>query len=141
MSAPVKFRAWDSLEKRFTTSENENQGHYTLSLDGSFLNLQNGSGDDEYAIQAFIGLLDINGKEIYGGDIVRFIPLIPTETSGYAVVDWEGNLETVKSPRWGLRFISQNKGFSDNMRGILEIVGNVFETSFDKINALAPTPS
>jgi hypothetical protein len=66
-----KFRVWDKLEQRFIYPDKGYQGHYTLSLDGKFHNLQNGSGGNEYDVQQFLGILDANMKEIYEGDVVK----------------------------------------------------------------------
>ena len=68
-----KFRVWDKLEKRFTYPDKGYQGHYTLSLDGKFQNLKNGSGGDEYDVQQFLGILDANMKEVFEGDVVKGI--------------------------------------------------------------------
>jgi len=68
-----KFRVWDRLEQRFVYADKGYQGHYTLSLDGKFHNLQNGSGGDEYDVQQFLGILDANMKEIFEGDVVKGI--------------------------------------------------------------------
>jgi hypothetical protein len=65
-----KFRVWDKLEQRFIYPDKGYQGHYTLSLDGKFHNLQNGSGGNEYDVQQSLGILDKNMKEIYEGDVV-----------------------------------------------------------------------
>jgi hypothetical protein len=67
-----KFRVWDKLEQRFVYPDKGYQGHYTLSLNGKFHNLQNGSGGEEYDVQQFLGILDANMKEIYEGDVVKF---------------------------------------------------------------------
>ena len=68
-----KFRVWDRLEQRFIYPDKGYQGHYTLSLDGKFQNLQNGSGGNEYDVQQFLGILDKNMKEVYEGDVVKGI--------------------------------------------------------------------
>lgn len=56
----LKFRAWDKLTKTFIYPDKGYQGHYALTLNGKFHNLQNGSGGDEYEVQQS-GFLDRGG--------------------------------------------------------------------------------
>ncbi len=72
MNRQLKFRAWDKLAKQFTYPDKGYQGHYVLTLNGRFQNLQNGSGGDEYIVQQFTGFKDIDMKEIYEGDNIEF---------------------------------------------------------------------
>jgi hypothetical protein len=71
MSRVLKFRAWDKLNKSFIYSDKGYQGHYVLTLDGKFQNLQNGSGGDEYVVQQYSNKKDNFGKEIYEGDLIE----------------------------------------------------------------------
>jgi len=113
-----KFRVWDRLEQRFIYADKGYQGHYTLSLDGKFHNLQNGSGGNEHDVQQFLGILDANMKEIYEGDVVKGIyGLEGLEIMGEVryscdlcayVVDWHHEISNIQLDT-------------------LEIVGNIVE--------------
>ena len=43
----LKFRVYDTLDKRYIKCDEGYQGHYVLSLKGEFHNLLNGSGGKE----------------------------------------------------------------------------------------------
>jgi uncharacterized phage protein (TIGR01671 family) len=73
MQRKLKFRAWDKLAKQFTYPDKGYQGHYVLTLNGQFQNLQNGSGGDEYVVQQYTGFKDSKGNEVWEGDVVRII--------------------------------------------------------------------
>jgi uncharacterized phage protein (TIGR01671 family) len=122
----LKFRVWDKLEKRFIYPDKGYQGHYVLSLDGKFHNLQNGSGGDEYVVQQFTELYDKNKKPIYEGDRVRF--------------DYTGKVDIFGEVIWlehrasfGVRYNNTFETFEDvlmdhNMN-CFEVIGNIFENS------------
>lgn len=48
-----KFRVWDIPEKKFYYFNKGYQGHYVISLDGNFTNLQNGAGGQEVIDQQY----------------------------------------------------------------------------------------
>lgn len=66
----LKFRVWDKMETRFIYPDKGYQGHFMLTLDGKFQNLQNGSSGDDYVIQQFTGFKDSVANDIYEGDIL-----------------------------------------------------------------------
>jgi len=114
----LKFRAWDKLNKSFTYSDTGYQGHYVLTLDGKFQNLQNGSGGDEYVVQQYTGLKDKNGKDIYEGDFIKATSdQYENENFVGKVIFDEGSY---------LTWINKN-----DIRGIneddFEVIGNIFD--------------
>ena len=130
----LKFRCWDKLAKQFTYPDKGYQGHYVLTLNGQFQNLQNGSGGDEYVVQQFTELYDKNKKPIYEGDRVKF-----SYTGDYV---FYGEVIWLKySASFVVRTVnaSETFAFDDLMDPLglyedtidcvqyLEVIGNIFE--------------
>ena len=115
----LKFRAWDTLAKKFTYPDKGYQGHFVLTLNGEFWNLQNGSGGDEYIVQQYTRLKDSKRKDIYEGDIVRY------ELDGTVyiqTVKWGNNgWEMIDTRSYGTPLIVNLPNF--------EVIGNIFENS------------
>ena len=111
----LKFRAWDKLAKQFTYPDKGYQGHYVLTLNGQFQNLQNGSGGDEYIIQQWTGLKDKNGKEIYEGDRVTY------------KLDKHYYFSEIKWGHTSWLINDVNAAFPLSELPDLEIIGNIFQ--------------
>lgn len=113
----LKFRAWDKLAKQFTYPDKGYQGHYVLTLNGQFQNLQNGSGGDEYVVQQWTGLNDYENNNIYEGDIVRYEldGIVYTQTVGWGNNGWE----MIDTRLYSTPLITNLPNF--------EVIGNIFE--------------
>jgi uncharacterized phage protein (TIGR01671 family) len=124
MTNRLKFRVWDKLEKRFIYPDKGYQGHYVLTLNGQFQNLQNGSGGDEYVVQQFTGEYDKNKKEIYEGDL--FGSFKSDNNKKWEPVEfkdgqWQANFR-------GARVFSLYETFGDIATGDYpEVIGNIFQ--------------
>jgi len=121
MQRKLKFRCWDTLAKQFTYPDKGYQGHYVLTLNGQFQNLQNGSGGDEYVVQQWTGEFDNNKKEIYEGDIVR--------VTSEEYINENFVAEVIFAEASFLTRINNN-----DIRGLwsgddIEVIGNIFENS------------
>lgn len=114
-----------------------------LSLSGSFVNLQNGAGGSECVVEEFIGLRDIDGKDIYEGDIVEFSDEAWSENpvNGQAEIVMVSDLTLVQAPQWGLWFLGEDDpsvcGFHPSMRGEIRVLPETSLQRRDRLTAPA----
>ncbi len=127
MNRQLKFRVWDKLAERMIYPHNDNQQHFIIDLNGRFHNLQNGSGGDDYVIQQYTGLTDINDDPIYEGDILKNHYDVGNNIIGQVLYE---------SDHGGYIFQWKRKGRGQDYKNLncdvafeSVIVGNIFEHS------------
>ena len=128
MNRILKFRIWDIQAQKMIYADKGYQGHYVLSLNGEFTNLQNGVGGKEVIVQEFIGLVDKNGKDIYEGDLLSFSCNYTVDSSDIDIIQWE-NQEVYYDSELAGFFFGKEKHFQmldQIMPETLEVVGNIF---------------
>lgn len=134
MSRVLKFRIWDKANKEY------------MILGATGLDARNGDvidyyneayrlgGPEEYDVEQYTGLKDKNGKEIYEGDIVKYLSY-RKEYIGKVVFDFVDDSEgyyVEKHYGWGIRRDGYNLSLGDyaddNMKcKFVEVISNIHE--------------
>lgn len=137
----IKFRVWDKSSKKFLNS-GETIEKYYLTFDGkvcvSIPDLQGGEIMGEVCepvVQQFTGLFDKNGKEIFEGDIVKFMGrwgekggVLPPDYLPYQIIWFMGGLRAalINRPNPASSILKRNEMMCVGHTNC-EIVGNIFE--------------
>ena len=124
----IKFRAWH-LEERKMWRDVGTDGYGGIILDTQHMGLKPLKG--QAILLQYTGLKDINGKEIYEGDIVK-----TTYSQGYALhlVRWHPpgwNLEYMGAVNVSSWFKYDGTPYDESlMNDRLEVLGNIYEHGY-----------
>lgn len=116
-----KFRAWDSVEKKFVE-------HFFITDNSLICNMEKPTSDrklpipiekSELILMQSTGLKDKNDKEIFEGDIVKMAKDVYSEPTYYEVARHYGGAYRLESKQHGCELWLRHTD--------CEVVGNIYE--------------
>lgn len=124
MNREIKFRAWDKENK--IMSGVKDLHFFTGGIDVTVAcDEEDWISEPYFELMQFTGLLDKQGKEIYEGDIIRFLLPDCTWSHPQQVVYAHSSFVTKSGNLWGLGY-GLDIVHSDNLK-FLEVIGNIWE--------------
>lgn len=117
MNNTIKFRIWNKNTKQFIIDEQDKTVSFSLITWAYYASVNMLSNIDYLVIQQFTGLKDCNGKEVYEGDIIKYIYEYGKDDKeeSYEIVSYEAGAFSCCG------FVDP----TDTING--EVVGNIYE--------------
>lgn len=121
----IKFRAWDKVNKNML---------YDVSTGTVIIWYKEISAKSENCVfMQYTGLKDANGKEIYEGDIVKYVAGENYENTGVVIWADEKNSFNLKTYPFMCGFVIHNEEenktdkFEWDETNYMEVIGNIYE--------------
>ena len=110
----IKFRYWCTFENKMYDKAYVEE-HMKLAMMSELIE----AAQKRYVFQQFTGILDVNGREIYEGDTMRF-----EVYDGFTLVDGKAN---VYFENGCFRLSEWHPLIDYNRNGMVEVIGNIYE--------------